>query len=512
MEECIRILSGLGTTAEDAENIKGLARAGFDKYNVYPESVQRIEESIIYMAMSKGEKVLVVYGDGGLYQELSGEEIDLGNNKVKICCLSIDNSRVIRKAIPFTNPVSHRGMPVTIGLGDRLGIASPGHIRAIRRYNLFPVLAQQSIRELTLTGRTYEDVLAAASWAVLQEGYTSGFGADGDHLKTPQEVKMALECGFTMITLDCSDYIDNSIAALEQPYIDKLYSSIPAIEKSRLEAKYLNREFKLDKGFIIKFSESEFKRTVLIYYKTISYIKSIYNEIIKSYEKTVDFEISIDETLTPTTPESHYFTASELKDEGVEVTSLAPRFCGEFQKGIDYRGDKQQFSIEFELHAEIARKFGYKISIHSGSDKFGIFPIVGEKTGRVFHLKTAGTSWLEAVRVIAQYKPNLYRRMHSIALTRLEDAKKYYHISTDAAKIPGIDTIKDEDLPGLMDNDECRQLLHITYGFILADKKAVGRNGLRDELYEFLNSFENEYYNALEKHIGKHLDLLGLRK
>ena len=110
------------------------------------------------------------------------------------------------------SPVVHKGKKVTIGLGDRLGLASPGHIRTVTDLDVFPVLAQQSIRELNLTGRTYDDVISAAAWAVFQQGYKKGYGADGDHLKTAEEVKMALDIGMTMITLDCSDHIDYDAA------------------------------------------------------------------------------------------------------------------------------------------------------------------------------------------------------------------------------------------------------------------------------------------------------------
>jgi hypothetical protein len=88
----------------------------------------------------------------------------------------------------------------------------------------------------------------------------------------------------------------------------------------------------------------EFKRIVLIYLEAIRFAASIYNDIIKNCGRPVDFEMSIDETLTPTTPESHMFVASELISGGVDITSLAPRFCGEFQKGIDYIGDLDRFT------------------------------------------------------------------------------------------------------------------------------------------------------------------------
>ena len=75
------------------------------------------------------------------------------------------------------------------------------------------------------------------------------------------------------------------------------------------------------------------------------------------------------------------------------------------------------------MHAEIADHFGYKVSVHSGSDKFAVFGIVGKYTKGRYHVKTAGTNWLEAVRVIAEVAPDLYRKMHLFALNNLNEAK-----------------------------------------------------------------------------------------
>ena len=162
------------------------------------------------------------------------------------------------------------------------------------------------------------------------------------------------------------------------------------------------------------------------------------------------------------------------------------------------------------MHVKVAEHFGYKISVHSGSDKFSVFPIIGKETGGCYHLKTAGTNWLEAVRVIARKNPDLYRRMHKFAVANLQEAKKYYHVSADVNNIPDIDNLKNEELPSLMDMDDSRQVLHITYGLILLSQNPDGSAAFRDEIYSALHTFENEYYKALEKHIGRHLKELGI--
>ena len=493
----------------ELKQLKELARANFQKYQVYPDSLQVAAGSLFFIARENGRKFLVIVSAGAFPSNFSGTDVGLENCKAKVCELTNENCDALRGLFPYTKPQNHQGIPITVGLGDRLGLASPGHLRLIKELPVFPVLAQQSIRELNLTGRTYPNVLAAASWAVFQEGYTKGFGADGDHLKTTEEVQMALDCGYTMITLDCSEHIDNPAAALSTIEIADRYQKIPQEVRTKLEAKYLGKTFDLN-GVSITFNQEVFQKIVLVYLKAVNYTIDLYNRLIKNYSRKIDFEMSIDETLTSTSPESHYFVAAELIDAGLEVTSLAPRFCGEFQKGIDYIGELPQFTKEFIAHFKIAEHFGYKISVHSGSDKFAVFPVIGKETGGKYHLKTAGTNWLEAVRIIAAKNPALYRRMHQFALTNLDEARKYYHVSCDPAKIPDINKMDDPELPGLMDQVDSRQVLHITYGLILQAKEPDGTWTFRDEIYTTLNKFEADYYAALERHIGKHLKLLGV--
>jgi hypothetical protein len=505
--EFCRLLHGEGLSQPD---IKKLTDEVPGTYGIYQDSIQQVDGAFFFIALYQRQKVLVIVGENPWNAEFLGNETVYKDIYIKICELTNENNKVIRKIFGFTNPVNHHGINITIGLGDRLGLASPGHIQLLKGTGVFPVLAQQSIRELNLTGRTYEDVLCAASWAVFQEGYKEGFGADGDHLKSKEELKYAIGNGFTMITLDCSEHIDNSIIKLSDDESERLYLELPEDMRCHFESEYQGNEILLKDGTKLTFTKNEFHRTVLIYHKAVDYTIDVFNNIIKKCGRNIDFEMSIDETLTPTSPYSHYFVANELISAGVVVTSLAPRFCGEFQKGIDYRGNVEQFEYEFERHYRIAEHFGYKISVHSGSDKFTVFPIIGRITGGKYHLKTAGTNWLEAVRVIAHKEPGFFRKMYEFGLKMLPEARKYYHISADEAKAPAVGSLKDEELPKLLDIDDTRQIIHITYGLILMAKNPNGMPALRDGIYEILGKYEQEYYDTLIKHIGKHLDCLGI--
>jgi hypothetical protein len=159
----------------------------------------------------------------------------------------------------------------------------------------------------------------------------------------------------------------------------------------------------------------------------------------------------------------------------------------------------------------IAQDFGnYKISIHSGSDKFSVFPVIGEMAKNALHLKTAGTSWLEAMRLIALMKPSLYREMHQFALSIFKEASKLYHVTTDLDRIPKIETLQDQELPSLLEQDDSRQLLHITYGYLLNAKDENGKNLFRDRFYQTMLQYEEDYWSLLERHIEKHLNSLGV--
>lgn len=493
------------------EELKREAETGFDAYQVYPESINVLEGCLLFLARTDEGKKLVVMKDGPsrLFEDFTGETLELEGKEIKLAPLDHSNAVAIRKWFPFTAPVAFGKEGTSIGLGDRLGVASPGHLRIIKKTKVRPVLAQQSIRELTLTQRTYEDVLDAATWAVFQEGYRSGFSADGDHLKTEAEVKMALELGFTMITLDCSEKINNGASSMPEDQVEREYQNLPEEYRNAIETDYLGREFSVQ-DFKITFDKIELQRIALIYGEAMSFIKHIYFDLIKPAGRAVDFEVSIDETLTPTTPQAHFFVASELQKMGVEVTSLAPRFCGEFQKGVDYIGDLTQFEKEFKVHAAIADHFGYRLSIHSGSDKFKVFPVIGKYTKGRVHVKTAGTNWLEALRVIAGKEPALFREIYEFALKNFDDAKKYYHVSADPAAVPDVKNMPDEELPQVLAQNDARQILHITYGSILTAKDERGNYLFKDRIYNALGDYEEDYYEALEEHIGRHLSSLGV--
>lgn len=431
-----------------------------------------------------------VHGNVSMARDESGRDVLLAAGEIRP--LDHEAAAFLREKFPFTAPVPVLSRPRTIGVGDRLGIATPGHIRVFEEYDATPVLAQQSIRELNLTGRTYADVLDSVTFAVFREDFQRGFGADGDHLKRFEDVESALKLGYTMITLDCSEHIHTGDALAEIP--------------QELRDRYLGKQFDIGEGISLRFEESDLAKILHIYGEAIDFAAAVWKEFYEKRRAKADFEISIDETATPTTPLQHFFAASELTLRGVRMATMAPRFCGEFQKGIDYIGNLSQFDEEMRIHAAIARHFGYKLSIHSGSDKFRVFPAIGRHTQGVFHVKTAGTNWLEAMRIVAEHDPALYREIHTYALSAFPEATKYYHVTTNLAQIPDVNAMGDAALPELFDMNDARQLIHITYGLIL------NHGDFRTRLYRLWDERSEEYAQALQRHIGRHLSTLGVPK
>lgn len=465
---------------------------------VYPASVNMWGENCaVFMADAGDRDILVAPESAGF----SGEPFLVDGTKWVAAEMQHRNAQVLRTLFPFTAPVPVLREKRSFGMGDRLGVATPGHLAAVTGYDAHPVLAQQSVRELRLTGRSFLDVLDDACFAVFREGYKDGYGADGDHLKSSKEVQYALDCGFSIITLDCGDYIHDNVNNMSDDEIDAAYMGAP-----ELETIYIGRNFKIqDKEIYL--DEMEYKRASLLYTDAIDFAEKIYKNFALK-DRNVDFEVSIDEISLPTKPEHHFFIANEFARRGVVLSTMAPRFCGDFQKGVDYIGSVEQFEAELEIHAAIAEHFGYKLSLHSGSDKFSIFPAFGKITKGRFHVKTSGTSWLEAMELIAEKDPGLYREIHKFSLEHFEEARNYYHVTTDLNKVPDIDGLADAELKKLFSKNDARQLIHLNYGFILTGKNDVGMPLFRDRLYRIWRKYAEDYCFRLKTHMTKHLDLL----
>jgi hypothetical protein len=509
MENVARLLTSSGLAGASAQQVAALKTAAEpwivgEGRRIYRRSL-RLQDGILYFIGSDGKtKNLYLSGGASFKTDLSGTSATIGGMHLFQAPLSTENARVLHLLFPFTAPVSLRQRATTIGCGDRLGLATPGHIRALEGFDAAPVLAQQSVRELTLTHRDFPGVVRDATYLVFQEGYEDGYGADGDHLKNIRDIDTALDAGMPMITLDLTEVMSTEPADWSASRVDAAFQGLDEGQRALVGREYEGRQFELP-GCRVGFTAAEARRCALMYGRALDFAAEVDRHLRQRRGSQYDLEISIDETTTPTIPAHHLFIAAELQRRGVAVTSMAPRFVGEFQKGIDYIGDLEEFEKQFAVHCAIARaRGGYKISLHSGSDKFSVYPAVGRHTGMRLHLKTAGTNWLQAVRVVSRINAPLFRRMLARAISCFPDAAKLYHVAADPSAIPPADRVPDGELEKYLDPRDSRQLLHLTYGGLLEDP------GIREEFFETLGANEELHYAAVQEHMERHVRLLGV--
>lgn len=408
------------------------------------------------------------------------------------------NATRLRKALPFTGP-SVLACRESFGTGDRIGgiaPATPGHIDAVGAKGIVPVLAQQSVRENHKTGRTFESVMDDATWAVFREGFVKPWGSDADHLKTLDDIGDAIRAGFTMFTLDPSEKIDHSADTDSDEALAVKFSALFPLagDADSFISRYEGREGAAARDVV---------RAAVKYLPAIRHAAAAYHRLADlKGEAGFNFEMSIDETSTPTTALDHRIIAGELARENVMLFSLAPRFEGAFEKGVDFRGSLDGFRRSLETHIRLSRELGgYRLSLHSGSDKFSVYPMFGELTDGYYHVKTAGTSYLEAVRVAAVSDYDLFTRILALSLDTFAENAASYQISADPSNVPAPESLDpgeaDRHLTG---NDDFRQVLHIAFGIVL---QTYG-----DEFRAMLARNRGRYRAFIARHIGRHVSLL----
>ena len=343
-----------------------------EKIEIYSQSIIELKGVLFFIGKENHQKFLYLFyekNDNTLALQFEGTTCEFEESKnsvIKKCKLSTKNRKALQKHFEFTNP-KIVGLTNSFGFGDRIGLANPAHIRALGKSGFVPILAQQSIRELIRTNRTPAEVMDAAVWAVFQEGYTKGFSADADHLKTTDDIDLMVSNGFKMFTFDPGEYVHNEADSLDEKQLDEAIKKIDwkglSTNYSALEYEYLNKTFQISKDLKLEATKDKIKRAVLKYGDALAHIKKMYDHLTlkhPNYESEV--EVSVDETESVTSPFEHFFIAKELNRLGVKIISLAPRFVGSFEKGIDYKGDLNLFKEEYLKHLAISKHFGnYKI-------------------------------------------------------------------------------------------------------------------------------------------------------
>jgi len=472
---------------------------GIPGWTPYQQSVVAHEGTTYFLVrLDGGEKRLVVQGNAAAFQ---GESTEQG----VVCELTAGNAAALRACLPWLKPVP-LGLKTSFGFGDRMGSATPGHIQALctadPNGHIAPIFAQQSVRENSRTGRTPQQVMDDALWGVFQEGWRAPWGADADHVKVVGDLAPFAAAGYTFYTIDPSDHVDNAAQTDSLELLRMKSGALPwkvlQSNDEEMRGRYCQHPIVLD-GLTLTYDETILRRALAKYGHALAHTITIAQALTQQMGgKPYDLEMSVDETDTPTSVHEHFFIVNELIRCGVPVVSVAPRFVGKFQKGVDYIGDLAEFESELIQHTAIMHHFGsYKLSIHTGSDKFTIYPAIARHSQNRVHVKTAGTSYLEALRVVARHKPELFQRMLELACGRFEKDRKTYFLDAQLSHVPDSYHLSDEALPDLLEHFDSRQVLHVTFGSIL---DAFGL-----ELPPFIAQHEADYRTALENHFVKHL-------
>jgi hypothetical protein len=474
------------------------------------ESIAAIGEQVqvAMIEVSPGEERVAVVRPKAtpLPAVFEGESQDLGEDVLVVGPRSTTNLEALRVCLPWLRP-QVLGLRTSAGFGDRLGLATPGHIRALRSVggDIAPIFAQQSIREMDRTHRTPTQVVDDATWGIFGSGWREPFGADADHLKTRADLERCLDVGYTFWTIDPGDEVDVQAEDAHGDVLRRKVADLPWAELEDTPAdfsrRYVGASFDIADLGQLQMDETAALRAAAKYGRAVGLTSQLYR-VLRERLGAVgwELEVAVDETQPVTTPLEHIYIASELRRLGVGWVSLAPRYVGEFEKGIDYQGDLATLDAYLAAHAAIARQLGpYKLSLHSGSDKFSVFEMAARQTRGLVHLKTAGTSYVEALRVLASLDAPLFRTVYGRAREAFPQARIGYHISARLECAPPPEDVADADLPALLDQSDARQVLHVTYGQVLTDRS------LAEQVLTTLRAHPESYSAVLERHFVRHL-------
>jgi hypothetical protein len=392
----------------------------------------------------------------------------------------------------------------SVGTGDRLGLATVGQARAFRDQGagLVPVLAQQSIREMDRLGRDALSVLDEATFGCLEEGWDGGYGADCDHIKTTEGIDRGLAAGFVTFTLDPGDHVVDVTGGITEAQLVEVPWAALGDDLEALRARYVGTVLDLGEQRI-EISREQIDTAAVKYGAAVAEAARLFRHLRENARHEVEAEIAVDETAWLTTFVEHHYMAGELARLGVEWFSFAPRYVDGFEKGLDFLGDEDELRENLAAHHAISRLHGgYKISLHSGSDKFSIYPLAARATGGHVHLKTSGTSYLCALEVLARHDAELLALIWDLSRAAYARSRASYQVSAHEDRTP--ESLDGVDLAALIAAPDSRQILHVGYGDSLTATDADGTL-IGDRLRRVLEAHHAEYTEVLAAHIGRHL-------
>jgi hypothetical protein len=388
----------------------------------------------------------------------------------------------------------------TFGVGDRFANGAHAQLQAFIAakelgIDICPVW-NKSNREHDIIGSQPQSTRDAADKAVADLGWSGPYLLDADHINLKTVDRFIAPCDF--FTLDVADDIGTPADPEEvTAFIERHPELIGKIQIEGIEDPLV-----ITRSLVGKTANQFLKATVKA--------KAIYDHIVSVKGESFVTEVSMDETDRPQTPPELLIILAAIADQGIPIQTIAPKFTGRFNKGVDYVGDTAQFEKEFNddlaVIAHAIKSYGLpaslKLSVHSGSDKFSIYPAIKRalaRTGAGLHIKTAGTNWLEEVIGLAESGGSgleLAKEIYAQALAKKEALCQPYAtvIDIDFEKLPSAETVREwrsDDFTGAVRHDQSnpaydpnvRQLLHVgfkiaammgdTYIQALEDNRAV---------------------------------------
>jgi hypothetical protein len=403
----------------------------------------------------------------------------------------------------------------SLGVGDRFAHQARAQLQACimaakNGVTVVPVW-NKSNREHNIIGSEPSSVRTAADRAVREAGWNQPYHVDADHINFDTVDRFLDASDF--YTIDVADWIakaadPEAIAAFVKRHPELVGElQIPGIEKAA----------HIDRAFV--------EHTVGKYLVAVKEAGRIYRKIEERKGKGNFIpEVSMDETDSPQTPAELLIILVAISDEGIPIQTIAPKFTGRFNKGVDYQGDVQKFGEEFSddlaTIAFAVKKYhlpaNLKLSVHSGSDKFSIYQPMREalqKSGAGVHLKTAGTTWLEELIGLAEAGGEglqLAKDVYAQAYEQREALCAPYAavISIDVKKLPSPETVRSWNSEQYQNalrhvqtnpefNSDLRQLLHV--GFKVAAKLGPKYLGFLDQFAPIIG--KNVTENLYDRHI-----------
>ena len=403
----------------------------------------------------------------------------------------------------------------TFGVGDRFAHQAGPQLRACM------LAAQQGVeviptwnkshREHLTVGTEPPSVRAAADEAVRDLGWNKAYYVDADHINLDTVDGYVDTSDF--FTLDVAYAIGKPAAAAA---VDALIGAHPELV-GKIEIEGIDGAFETTRESV--------ERTAAQFLFAVQEAGRIYRHI-ESAKGSGNFitEVSMDETDNPQTPAELLVILAAIADEGIPIQTIAPKFTGRFNKGVDYVGDTDQFNKEFSEDLAVIRHAvreyglpaGLKLSVHSGSDKFSIYDAIRNGTrkfGAGVHVKTAGTNWLEELIGLAEADGEglaLAKDVYSAAFAAREALCAPYAavIDIDASRLPAPEVVAGWDAAeytsALRHDQKCpqfnlhlRQLLHV--GYKIAAKMGDRYLGMLGECEETIS--KNVTENLYERHI-----------